>query len=43
MDIGAKEIELIVREVTTQYAMDRSAPVDAYVVGIVDAPPQIGK
>jgi ethanolamine utilization protein EutN len=40
---GIGELVLITTDNTTQYAMDRSAPVDAYVVGIVDAPPQIGK
>jgi ethanolamine utilization protein EutN len=40
---GIGELVLVTTDNTTQYAMDRSAPVDAYVVGIVDAPPQIGK
>ena len=31
---------IIVAADTTQYALDRSAPVDAFVVGIVDSPPQ---
>ena len=39
--IGAGIGELVL--VTTEHALDRSAPVDAYVVGIVDAPPQLGK
>ena len=34
---------LVTTDETTQHALDRSAPVDAYVVGIVDAPPQLGK
>lgn len=38
---GVGEIVLITTDNTTQYAMDRSAPVDAVVVGIVDSPPQI--
>ncbi len=40
---GIGELVLVTTDNTTQYALDRSAPVDAYVVGIVDAPPQIGK
>ena len=40
---GIGELVLITTDNTTQYALDRSAPVDALVVGIVDAPPQIGK
>ena len=38
---GNNELVLITTDNTTQYAMDRTAPVDAFVVGIVDAPPQI--
>ena len=40
--LGARigELVLITTDNTTQYALDRSAPVDAVVVGIVDAPPQ---
>ena len=43
--IGASigELVLVTTDETTQHALDRSAPVDAYVVGIVDAPPQLGK
>ena len=37
------ELVLVTTDETTQHALDRSAPVDAYVVGIVDAPPQLGK
>ncbi len=37
---GMNELVLITTDNTTQYAIDRSAPIDAYVVGIVDAPPQ---
>ena len=37
---GIGELVLITTDNTTQYALDRSAPVDAVVVGIVDAPPQ---
>lgn len=37
---GIGEMVLITTDNTTQYALERSAPVDAVVVGIVDAPPQ---
>lgn len=37
---GIGELVLITTDNTTQYALDRSAPADAVVVGIVDAPPQ---
>ena len=37
---GIGELVLVTTDNTTQYAIDRSAPVDAFVVGIVDAPPQ---
>lgn len=40
---GIGELVLVTTDVTTQYALERSAPVDAYIVGIVDAPPQMGK
>ena len=40
---GIGELVLVPTDETTQHALDRSAPVDAYVVGIVDAPPQLGK
>jgi ethanolamine utilization protein EutN len=43
MGAGIGELVLVTTDNTTQYALDRSAPVDAYVVGIVDAPPQMGK
>lgn len=38
---GVGELVLITTDNTTQFAIDRSAPVDAVVVGIVDSPPQI--
>ena len=41
--VGIGELVLVTTDETTQHALDRSAPVDAYVVGIVDAPPQLGK
>lgn len=37
---GIGELVLITTDNTTQYALERSAPLDAFVVGIVDAPPQ---
>ena len=37
---GVGELVLVTTDQTTQYAFSRSAPVDACVVGIVDAPPQ---
>ena len=40
---GIDELVLITTDNTTQYALERSAPVDAVVVGIVDAPPPKGK
>jgi ethanolamine utilization protein EutN len=43
MGAGIGELVLVTTDNTTQFALDRSAPVDAFVVGIVDAPPQLGK
>lgn len=40
---GIGELVLVTTDETTQHALDRTAPIDAYVVGIVDAPPQLGK
>ena len=40
---GIGELVLVTTDNTTQYALERSAPVDAFVVGIVDAPPVMGK
>ena len=37
---GIDELVLVTTNSTTQFALDKSAPIDAYVVGIVDAPPQ---
>ena len=37
---GIGELVLVTTDNTTQYALDRSAPVDAFVIGIVDSPPQ---
>lgn len=38
---GIGELVLVTTDMTTQYALDKKAPVDAFVVGIVDAPPQL--
>lgn len=40
---GIGELVLVTTDETTQYALDRQAPVDAFIVGIVDNPPVIGK
>ncbi len=40
---GIGELVLVTRGSVTQFAIDRLAPVDAFVVGIVDAPPVMGK
>lgn len=40
---GIGELVLVTTDNTTQHAIERSAPIDAFVVGIVDAPPQMGK
>ncbi|MEM1484475.1 EutN/CcmL family microcompartment protein [Oscillospiraceae bacterium PP1C4] len=40
---GIGEMVLITTNNTTQYALDRNAPIDAIVVGIVDFKPQFGK
>lgn len=43
MGAGIGELVLVTTNDTTKYALDHTAPVDAYIVGIVDSPPQIGK
>ncbi len=40
---GIGELVLVTTDNTTQHALDKPAPIDAYVVGIVDFPPQEGK
>lgn len=40
---GIGELVLVTTDETTQYAIEREAPIDAFVVGIVDSPPIIGK
>ncbi len=38
---GIGELVLITTDNTTQYALEHAAPMDAFVVGIVDSEPQI--
>lgn len=38
---GIGECVLVTTDNTTQYALDKSSPIDALVVGIVDTEPQI--
>lgn len=38
---GFNELVLVTTDNTTQYAIDRVAPIDAFIVGIVDAAPQL--
>ncbi len=40
---GIGELVLVTTDETTQHALNRQAPVDAFIVGIVDHPPVIGK
>lgn len=40
---GIGELVLVTTGSSVQFAIDRNAPVDAFVVGIVDAPPQQDK
>lgn len=40
---GIGELVLVTTDETTQYALNRQAPVDAFIVGIVDSPPVFGK
>ena len=40
---GIGELVLVTTDNTTQHALERSAPIDAFIVGIVDAPPVMGK
>ncbi|MBQ0059238.1 MAG: EutN/CcmL family microcompartment protein [Lachnospiraceae bacterium] len=40
---GIGELVLVTTDETTQHAINRSAPIDAFIVGIVDAPPVMGK
>ncbi|MDO4764839.1 MAG: EutN/CcmL family microcompartment protein [Eubacteriales bacterium] len=38
---GIGELVLVTTDNTTQHALKQPAPLDAFIVGIVDAPPQI--
>ena len=38
---GIGELVLVTTDQTTQYALDHPAPIDAFVVGIVDNPPSM--
>jgi len=40
---GIGELVLVTTDETTQHALTREAPMDAFIVGIVDNPPVIGK
>lgn len=40
---GIGEMVLVTTDETTQYAVDHPSPVDAFIVGIVDSPPVMGK
>ncbi|MDD3367480.1 MAG: EutN/CcmL family microcompartment protein [Lachnospiraceae bacterium] len=40
---GIGEMVLVTTDETTQHAIDREAPIDAFIVGIVDSPPILGK
>lgn len=40
---GIGEMVIVTTEETTQHALDRSAPMDAFIVGIVDNPPVMGR
>ncbi len=38
---GIGELVMVTKGSSTQYALNKSAPIDALVVGIVDAEPQV--
>lgn len=40
---GIGELVLITTDETTQHAVDKSTPIDAFIVGILDFEPQFGK
>lgn len=40
---GIGELVIVTTDETTQHALDHAAPLDAFIVGIVDNPPVIGK
>ncbi|MCR5272657.1 MAG: EutN/CcmL family microcompartment protein [Lachnospiraceae bacterium] len=40
---GIGEMVLVTTDETTQHGLDHDAPIDAFIVGIVDTTPVIGK
>lgn len=40
---GIGELVLVTTDETTQHALDRSTPIDACVIGILDFEPEFGK
>ena len=40
---GIGELVLVTTDETAQHAIDHEAPIDAFIVGIVDHPPVIGR
>ncbi|MFZ5988537.1 MAG: EutN/CcmL family microcompartment protein [Bacillota bacterium] len=40
---GIGELVLVTTDETTQHAMSKSAPIDAFIVGILDFEPEFGK
>lgn len=40
---GIDEIVIVTTDETTQHALDHEAPLDAFIVGIVDNPPVLGR
>lgn len=40
---GIGELVLITTDATTQYALEKSTPIDAYIIGILDFEPEFGK
>ena len=40
---GIGEMVIVTTDETTQHALDHAAPLDAFIVGIVDNPPVLGR
>lgn len=40
---GIGEMVIVTQNEPTQFALDRNAPLDSFIVGIVDNPPVLGK
>lgn len=40
---GIGEMVIVTTDETTQHALDHPVPIDAYIVGIVDNPPVLGR